>query len=99
MDGSDHNVEILGIQPLDERKGHLSTWEIRYEPNVEAERLHQDRDVTVKVVGVNDRGEIDYSHPCQVTWTVVGIEAPQALPYGCEWRLESYWTTCTPSSK
>jgi hypothetical protein len=74
-------------------------WEIRYEPNVEAERLHQDRDVTVKVVGVNERGEIDYSHPCQVTWTVVGIEEPQALPYGCEWRLESYWTTCTPSSK
>jgi hypothetical protein len=74
-------------------------WEIRYEPDVQAERLHEDRDVMVTVVGVNEKGEIDYAHPCQVTWTVVGIENAQALPYGCEWRLESYWTTCPPDQK
>lgn len=73
-------------------------WEIGYQPDIEAEHLHQDRDVTVTVVGVNDEGEIDYDHPCQVTWTVVGIDNPQALPYGCEWRLESYWTTCVPTA-
>jgi hypothetical protein len=70
------------------------TWEIRYEPDVEAEQLHEDRDVTVLVTGVNNQGQIDTSHPCEVTWTVVGMENPQALPYGCEWRLESYWTNC-----
>jgi hypothetical protein len=73
-----------------------SVLEIRYEPDVQAEQLHLDRDITVTVVGENDKGQIDYDHPCQVTWTVVGIENPQALPYGCEWRLESYWTTCVP---
>jgi hypothetical protein len=76
-----------------------SVLEIRYQPDVQAEQLHQDRDVTVTVVGINDKGVIDYAHPCQVTWTVVGIENPQALPYGCEWRLESYWTTCAPLGK
>ena len=57
------------------------------------------REITVTVVGVNSKEEIDYYHPCQVTWTVVGIPNPQALPYGCEWRLESYWTTCVPFGK
>jgi hypothetical protein len=73
-----------------------SVLEIRYDPDIQAEQLHEDRDITVTVVGIDDKGETDYNHPCQVTWTVVGIENPQALPYGCEWRLESYWTTCVP---
>ena len=49
--------------------------------------------------GEGTDGVFDYEHPCTVTWTVVGIENPQALPYGCEWRLESYWTTCIPVGK
>ncbi|MCL7453715.1 MAG: hypothetical protein M8467_11785 [Anaerolineae bacterium] len=69
-------------------------WEIRYVPNTDAERLHETREVTVQVVGVNADGEIDYAHPCQVTWSVVGVPNARALPYGCEWRLETYWTTC-----
>jgi hypothetical protein len=73
--------------------------EIRYQPDVEAEQLRQDRDISVTVVGINKDGVFDYEHPCAVTWTVVGIENPQALPYGCEWRLESYWTTCIPVGK
>ena len=71
-------------------------WEIRYEPNVEGEILHEDQEVVAVVTGVNDKGEIDYEHPCQVTWTVVAVENPRAMPYGCEWGLESYWTTCVP---
>jgi hypothetical protein len=69
-------------------------WEIRYEPNVEAERLHQTREVTVVVVGKNAAGDIDYAHPCEVTWEVSGVENPAALPYGCEWRLEGYRSNC-----
>jgi hypothetical protein len=69
-------------------------WEIRYEPNIEAERLHQTREVTVVVVGKNAAGDIDYAHPCQVTWEVLGVENPAALPYGCEWRLEGYRSNC-----
>jgi hypothetical protein len=72
-------------------------WEIRYEPDVEAEQLHKNRQVRVTVVGVNEAGTIDYQHPCQVTWTVIGEERPGALPYGCEWRLDRYQTTCPPA--
>jgi len=71
-------------------------WEIRYEPDVEAEQQHQARTVGVTVVGVNADGTVDYGHPCQVTWRVLGITNPKALPYGCEWRLDSYQSTCQP---
>lgn len=71
-------------------------WEIRYDPEIQAERLHEDREITVTVVGVDDTGKIDYAHPCQVTWTAVGEDNPRAEPYGCEWRLESYRSNCVP---
>lgn len=69
-------------------------WEIRYEPDYGAEQLHQTRQVRVTVVGVNDDGEIDTAHPCEVTWSVIGYERPGALPYGCEWRLDEYQSSC-----
>jgi hypothetical protein len=71
-------------------------WEIRYEPDVEAEQRHQERRVGATVVGVNADGVVDYAHPCQVTWRVLGISNPQAQPFGCEWRLDSYESTCQP---
>jgi hypothetical protein len=71
-------------------------WEIRYDPDVEAEQLHMDRRVTVIVVGVSEQGYIDYDHPCEVTWTVIGQPRSGALPYNCEWRLDSYVSTCPP---
>lgn len=71
-------------------------WEIRYQPDVPAEQLHQDREVTLTVVGVDKDGNIDRDHPCQVTWRIVGAANPQALPYGCEWRLDSYTSSCQP---
>ena len=71
-------------------------WEIRYEPDVEAEQQHEARTVEATVVGVDKDGNIDYAHPCQVTWRVVGITNPQAQPYGCEWRLDSYVSSCQP---
>ncbi len=69
-------------------------WEIRYEPDYEAEQLHQKRQVRVTVVGVNKDGEIDDRHSCEVTWSVIGYERPGALPYGCEWRLDEYQSSC-----
>ena len=55
--------------------------------------------MTVTVLGVNEKGQYDKGFVCQVTWTVVAVENPQALPYGCEWGLESFWTTCPPGEK
>jgi len=71
-------------------------WEIRYEPDVQAEQQHQARTVEATVVGVNVNGNVDYAHPCQVTWRVLGISNPSAQPYGCEWRLDSYVSSCQP---
>jgi hypothetical protein len=68
--------------------------EIRYQPDVEAERLRKDRNVTVSVLGVNEKGQYDGDYRCEVTWTVIGVENAQALPYGCEWRMETYTSSC-----
>jgi hypothetical protein len=75
---------------------HAVVWEIRYVPSVEEERAHQDRLVTVVAVGVDANG-MDEDHPCQVTWRVVGVTDPSAMPYGCEWRLDNYVVQgCSP---
>ncbi len=79
-----------------EELARVLVWEIRYDPDVEAEQLHMDRQVTVIVVGVSEQGYIDYEHPCEVTWTVIGQPRSGALPYNCEWRLDSYESTCPP---
>jgi hypothetical protein len=57
-------------------------WEIIYNPDVEAEQLHE------------THGQIDYAHPCQVTWSIIGVPNAGALPYGCEWRLDRYQSSC-----
>jgi hypothetical protein len=87
-------TDQFGIAMARDKLARVLVWEIRYEPDSDAERLHQDRSVTVTVVGVDGEGNIDYAHPCQVTWTIVGVEDPTARPYGCEWRLETYWSPC-----
>jgi hypothetical protein len=69
-------------------------YEIRYEPDIEAEQLRKDRQVTATVVGVNDKGVVDSSRPCFVTWTIIGIPDDRALPYGCVWKLDWYESTC-----
>jgi hypothetical protein len=69
-------------------------YEIRYEPDIEAEQLRKDRRVTATVVGVSDKGVVDSSHPCSVTWTIVGVADDRALPYGCLWKLDWYESTC-----
>jgi hypothetical protein len=79
-----------------DKLARVLVWEIRYQPDVPAEQLHQEREVTVTVVGVDKDGNIDYDHPCQVNWRIIGAPNPQALPYGCEWRLDSYTSTCQP---
>jgi hypothetical protein len=73
-------------------------WEISYVPDAAAEQLHVDRLVTVTVVGVHENGNIDYAHPCQVTWSVVGVPNERALPNGYEWRLDRYESSCAPSA-
>jgi hypothetical protein len=71
-------------------------WEIRYDPDIEAEQRHQERTVGVTVVGVAGDGRHRGQYACQVTWKVKGISNSQALPYGCEWRLDSYESNCQP---
>ncbi len=82
-----------------QKLARVLVYEIRYQPDIRAEQLHEDQDVTVTVLGVNEKGQYDKGFVCQVTWTVVAVENPQALPYGCEWGLESFWTTCPPGEK
>jgi hypothetical protein len=31
-----------------------------------------------------------------VVWTVIGVPREKAIPYGCEWRLDEYRSTCQP---
>jgi hypothetical protein len=69
-------------------------WRIEYTPNAQAEQLHEDREVKALVVGVDAEGNIDDANPCEVTWRVIGVPNGRALPYGCEWRLHSYTSTC-----
>lgn len=90
----DIKTDRFGLAMPRDKLARVLVWEIRYDPDVSAERLHRERDVVVTVVGVDGDGKIDYDHPCQVTWTVVGYEDPGARPYGCEWRLETYWSPC-----
>jgi hypothetical protein len=82
-----------------DKLARVLVWEIRYHPDVEAEQMHKDRQVEVTVVGVNQEGYIDYAHPCQVTWVVIGEPRTGALPYNCEWRLDRYQSTCPPASR
>ena len=82
-----------------DKLARVLVWEIQYVPDIEAERRRDDRQVTATVVGVDKAGNIDYAHPCRVTWRIVGVANPSALPYGCEWRLESYLTSCPSGEK
>jgi hypothetical protein len=90
----DIHTDQFGIALPRQDLARVLVWEIRYQPNVEAERLHEQREVTVTMVGVDTNGNIDTLHPCQVTWGVTGVEKAGALPYNCEWRLEWYQTNC-----
>jgi hypothetical protein len=77
-----------------EKLARVLVLEIRYEPNIEAERLHRERQVTAVVVGVNEQGVIDLDRRCEVTWTIIGVDKPGAIPYDCEWKLDWYYSTC-----
>jgi hypothetical protein len=93
----DIETDPFGLHMSREDLARVLVREIRYNPDVEAERLHQTREVTVVVLGVDADGNISYANPCEVTWSIVGVENPAAQPFGCEWRLETYWSTCVPS--
>ena len=95
-----YNIETdqFGLAMPRDKLARVLVRQIRYEPNVTAEQLHQAREVTVEVIGVDKDGNIDYTHPCQVTWGIVGLNNPAAQPYGCEWRLDSYRTNCVPGN-
>jgi hypothetical protein len=64
--------------------------EVSYTPNVEAERMHQTTTVTVAVVGVRPNGQADEGHLRWVRVGVRGVPKQGALPYNCEWCLESF---------
>jgi hypothetical protein len=92
----DIETDYFGLAMPRDELARVLVLEMRYEPDIQAEQLHMDRQVTVKVVGVDKYGNIDWGHPCQVTWGVIGAERPGALPYNCEWRLDWYQSSCAP---
>lgn len=85
-----------GPAPARDELARVLVLEIRYQPDIAAEQMHKDRQVRVTVVGVNKDGFFDEAHRCDVTWAVVGEPKAGALPYGCEWRLDRYQTSCPP---
>lgn len=62
--------------------------EIRYDASLSAEQACQERIVQVTIVGVRANGSSDLSSAHVVTWRVIGITNPKAMPYGCEWLLD-----------
>jgi hypothetical protein len=92
----DIETDYFGLAMPRDELARVLVLEIRYEPDIKAEQLHQDRQVTVAVVGADKDGNVDWGHPCQVTWNVIGAEKVGALPYGCEWRLDGYQSSCPP---
>jgi hypothetical protein len=92
----DIQTDYFGLAMPRDELARVLVLEIRYDPDVEAEQLHLERQVTVTVVGVDKAGNIDWDRPCQVTWGVIGVERLGALPYNCEWRLDWYQSTCAP---
>jgi hypothetical protein len=91
------STDQFGLAMPRDELARVLVLQIRYEPNIEAEQLHKDREVTVEVVGVDKDGRIDWDNRCQVTWGIRGAARPGALPYGCEWQLDWYHSTCAPS--
>jgi hypothetical protein len=91
------NTDQFGLAMPRDELARVLVLQIRYEPNIEAEQLHENREVTVEVVGVDKDGRIDWDNRCQVTWGIRGAARPGALPYGCEWQLDWYHSTCAPS--
>lgn len=91
------NTDQFGLAMPRDELARVLVLQIRYEPNIAAEQLRQDREVTVEVVGVDKDGRIDWDNRCLVTWGIRGAAKPGALPYGCEWQLDWYHSTCAPS--
>lgn len=88
------STDPASVAQARDKLARVLVWQIQYQPDIEAERLHKDRHVTAVVVGVDKDGNIDRAHPCYVTWRIIGVPNPNALPYGCEWRLDGYQSTC-----
>ena len=89
-------TDSFGLALDRSRLARVLVWEIGYVPDTQAEQLRQPRPVNVSVVGVDSQGLADSGNVCRVTWRVVGVPNDRALPYGCEWRLDSYESTCGP---
>jgi len=89
------STDPASVAKAREKLARVLVWQIKYEPDIEAERLHAERMVTALVVGVDKDGNIDRAHACQVTWRIIGVPRADALPYGCEWRLDGYISTCS----
>ncbi len=88
------NTDQFGLALDRADVARVLVWEIRYVPNADQERLHRPTLVTVTVVGVDADGIVDVAHPCQVTWQLNARPNPAALPYGCEWQLYNFNSSC-----
>jgi hypothetical protein len=83
----------FGIALPREEMARVLVKEIVYTPNTEAERLHdpgQPLFVTIAVVGVDSGGRADEGRLRRVRVGVVGVAKEGALPYNCEWCLQSF---------
>jgi len=68
--------------------GPGAVWEIKYDPDIEAEQSHADRQVTAVVVGVDKDGNVDYailarSHGGSSVWQT---RMPCPMAVNGDWR-------------
>jgi hypothetical protein len=83
----------FGIALPREEMARVLVKEIVYTPNIEAERLHDPAKplfVTIAVVGVDSVGRADETRLRRVRVGVIGVAKEGALPYNCEWCLQSF---------
>jgi len=65
----------------------VTVCEIRYNPDIVAERNHRPQTVDVRVVEVPQNGSGNCNDARLLRCTVIAEEDPRALPYGCQWCL------------
>jgi hypothetical protein len=95
-DQGDRNYDPadFGLELSPSKLASVNVCEMRYIPDDVAERNHEPRTVSVKVVEIPKGGEGDCSQARSLLCAVLSSPNPDALPYGCEWCL--YGCTLAP---
>ncbi|MBN1485666.1 MAG: hypothetical protein JXA37_13210, partial [Chloroflexia bacterium] len=87
--GSERRYEPLdfGLTLPERNLTGVTVCEIRYDPDIAAERSHDERIVAVRVVETQRNRTGNCNDARLLECTVIAEPDPRALPYGCQWCL------------